>query len=415
MKKTNIMPTVVLTSICVVVAVLLSLVNMVTAPIIEAAQNAAANEALLVVLPDGKNFEELTIDSSYPPVITSGYKADGGYVFQANVTGKSSGLVIMCGVDTEGKIVATKVISNQETPDYAANVFPGVEGTDGAYTGMGLDTFEPYLVANATLTSRAYGEAVKAVLQAFAIANGGSVDIRTPEQILQDNCNAALGTSGVTFTKWFMYASLSGINAVYEASDNGGRVFVIGEEFVGVNADGSVATADASADAKDLAAAANTLINGTTLEDVEKPADKKYKNVQSIKKTSNGDYVFELIADGYQAVFDYGNGTQIEIKLAISADGKIIDVLTVSQAESNGFGDKCATEEYYEQYRGQNAADVKESAKYPTDHHDDLIAPDNTDIGVIASATYTTVGYQKAVKTAFEAFRLLTEAEGGNE
>ena len=72
MTKEKIMPTVVLGAICLVVALLLSVVNMFTGPVIEAAQNAAANEALLEVLPDGKNFEEITIDESYPKVINMG-------------------------------------------------------------------------------------------------------------------------------------------------------------------------------------------------------------------------------------------------------------------------------------------------------------------------------------------------------
>ena len=414
MKKANIKPTLVLGSICIVVAILLALVNMVTGPIIEKAQNAAANEALLVVLPDGKNFEELTIDDSYPETITAGYRADGGYVFQATVTGKSSGLTIMCGIDSEGKIVGTKVIANQETPDYASKVFPSVEGTDGKYAGMALDGFDPFLVGGATLTSSAYADAIKSMLQAFAIANGGSVDLRTPEQILQDNCNAALGTSEIKFTKWFATALTEGIDAVYEAQDNSGRVYVIGETFIGIKADGTVVSSDADADAKAKASAANTVISGITLTDVEKPASTS-ANVVSIKKATNGTYVFELLADGYQAMFDYGDGTQIKIMLSIDADGKIIDVLTVSHNESTGIGDKCATEEYYEQYRGKGDADIKESAsRYPLDHHDDLIAPDNTDIGAIASATYTTLGYQRAVKAAFAIFELLI-AEGGNQ
>ena len=414
MKKANIKPTLVLGSICIVVAIILSLVNMVTGPIIEKAQNAAANEALLVVLPDGKNFETLTIDASYPEAITAGYRADGGYVFQATVTGKSSGLTIMCGIDSEGKIVGTKVIANQETPDYASKVFPSVEGTDGKYAGMTLDGFDPFLVGGATLTSSAYADAIKSMLQAFAIANGGSVDLRTPEQILQDNCNAALGTSEIKFTKWFATALTEGIDAVYEAQDNSGRVYVIGETFIGIKADGTVVSSDADADAKAKASAANTVISGITLTDVEKPAGTS-ANVVSIKKATNGTYVFELLADGYQAMFDYGDGTQIKIMLSIDADGKIIDVLTVSHKESTGIGDKCATEEYYEQYRGKGDADIKESAsRYPLDHHDDLIAPDNTDIGAIASATYTTLGYQRAVKAAFAIFELLS-AEGGNQ
>ncbi len=126
MKKSNLMPSIVLGSICIVAALLLSVINTVTGPIIEAAQNAAANEALLEVLPDGKNFEEIEITSDYPVIVTAGYKAEGGSVFQMSVTGKSSGLVIMCGIDANGNVVGTKVIANDESPGYAANVFPDV-------------------------------------------------------------------------------------------------------------------------------------------------------------------------------------------------------------------------------------------------------------------------------------------------
>ena len=405
MKKANFMPTIVLGSICLVVALLLSLVNSVTAPVIEAAQNAAANEALIVVLPDGKNFEEITLDEKYPAAITKGYKADGGFVFQATVTGKSAGLIVLCGIDSEGKIVGTAVIADQETDSYDANVFPAVTGTEGAYRGMDINHFAPYLVTGATLTSKAYGEAVKAALQAYVIANGGSVDVRDPEQILQDSCNEALGTTDVKFTKWFATEALEGVDAVYVAEDNSGRVYVIGETFVGVKADGTVVNAGSADEAAVMAA--DAIINASNLTEITiLPEGVNTKTVKKIYVTDSGNYIFELEAKGYQALFDYGNGTLINIKLSISADGKIIDCLTVSHAESQGFGDACATEEYYEQFRGSSASDIVVSVPSP-DAHADQIATDNTDIGAISSATFTTYGYQKAVKAAFEAYEIL--------
>ena len=411
MKKSNIMPSVVLGVICLTVALLLSLVNSITAPIIQANQDAAANAALAVVLPDGKNFTELELDSSYPAVITKGYKADGGFVFQATVTGKSSGLIILFGIDSEGKIVGTQVIAEQETDSYDANVFPLVEGTEGKYNGMTLDGFEPFLVSGATLTSRAYGEAAKAALQAFAIANGADVDVRTPEQILQDNCNEALGTTDVKFNKWFATESLNGVDAVYVAEDNSGRVFVIGETFVGVKADGTVVNGGANTD---TVTAANTAASSSTLTEVtELPEGVNAKTVKKVYTTASGNYVFELEAKGYQALFDYGNGTVIKLMLSISADGKIIDCVTVSHDESKGYGDACATEEYYEQYRGASASDIVLSVINP-DAHMDQIPADSTDIGAITSATFTTYGYQKAVKAAFDAFALLT-SNGGEQ
>jgi len=307
--------------------------------------------------------------------------------------------------------VGTKVIANEETPGYAAKVFPEVEGRDGKYTGMALDGFEPYLVSGATLTSKAFGEAVKAALQSAVLAAGGSVDTRTPEQILQDNCNAAAGTENVKFAKWFALEALDGVDTVYEAADGSARVYVIGEAFIGVK-NGAVVGPDVGEENKTAVLAADAIIGAITLEDVAKPEGTK-ATVKSIKKASNGTYVFELSADGYQATFDWGDGTPINIKFAISADGKIVDVLTTAHKETAGLGDACATEDYYEQYRGKGDEDVKVSSKYPDHDGTDLIPSDSTDVGAIAGATYTTVGYQTAVKDAFAAFKLLTE--GGNE
>lgn len=409
MKKSNLMPPIVLSAICLIVALALALINSVTAPIIAEAQNQAANAALIEVLPEGKNFKEITVDDKYPGAITKAYSADGGFVFQATVTGKSSGLVIMIGVNSEGKIVATKVISSEETKDYAAKVFPLFEGTNGKYRDKTLDGFEAQLVSGATLTSKAYGEAVKAALQAFVIANGGEVDIRTPEQIIEDNCNTALGTEGAKFTKWFATETLNGIDAVYTA-ESGDKVFVLGESFIGVKADGTIVGTHASSEA---VLAANTKLAASTLTEItELPTDVNKTVVKKVYATSSGNYVFELEAKGYQALFDWGDGTVIKIKLSISADGRIIDCLTVSHNESKGFGDVCATEDYYKQFRGASASDIILSVTSP-DGHADQIPPECDDIGVIASATFTTYGYQKAIKAAFAAFELLTQ-EGGN-
>ena len=417
--KKNLLPSIVLGSICLVVAVLLSVVNMFTAPVIAGRQNAAANAALLEVLPEGKNFKEIEITSEYPEIVSKGYTADGGCVFQMQVTGKSSGLIIMCGVNSEGKVTGTKVIANEETPSYAEKVFPTVEGTNGKYTDMTLDNFEPQLVAGATLTSRAYGEAIKAALQAAILASGGSVDTRTPEQILQDNCNAALGTEGVEFVRWFATEILAGVDKTYVAKDNSGFVFVIGEKFIGVNASG-VVTEGVSADDTQTVSAAYTLASATTLTELTDLPEGIKEEVTKISVTTTGNYVFELSSKGYDSLFEFSNGhlsgnTQpIIIKLSISADGKIIDCVTVKHSESKGYGDKCATDEYYDSFAGKTDDDIKLSVTSP-DYMLDQIPTDSTDIGAISSATYTTYGYQKAIKSAFAAFNLITAEEGGNQ
>lgn len=399
MKKSNLMPTVVLGSICLVVALLLSFVNMVTGPIIKAAQDQAANAALLEVLPEGTDFTPITIDETYPAAIVAGYKANGGFVFQSTVTGKSSGLIIMCGISADGKIVGTKVIAEQETDSYDANVFPAVEGTEGAYKGMALEGFEPYLVSGATLTSRAYGEAMKASLQAFVIANGGEVDIRTPEQILNDNCNAALGTEGLVFTRLFLTEVLEGVDAVY--TSDAGKVFVVGETFVGVKADGAM---DNTGDVDPVViATASDKLAASSLTSVTELPEGIHKSITSVSRTESGSYVFEIKAEGFSIhqYDEYGSGKNLpmEIKVSISADGKIIDCLTLSHGESQGYGDKCDTEEYYATFRGATADKIVIS-KAP-------ITGETTDPGAISGATYSANGYQKAVQRAFAAFEIL--------
>ena len=75
----NIKPTIVLSCICMAVALILSAINMVTGPIIEAQRAAAANGALIEVMPEGGNFEEIDISTlGLPEAITNAYKETSG-------------------------------------------------------------------------------------------------------------------------------------------------------------------------------------------------------------------------------------------------------------------------------------------------------------------------------------------------
>ena len=178
--KQNILPVVVLGTICLVVAALLGAVNMITAPVIEDAKNQAANEALLVVLPEGKTFDEIELTEDYPTEIKKAYKSDAGYVFEVNTRGKET-MTVMCGVDNDGKIVKVTVLSEQETPGYKEKVLPFVTGDEGKYNGKGSDSLEPELFSGATLTSNGVYNAVKTSLNGYAVATGG--EVAKPEYI----------------------------------------------------------------------------------------------------------------------------------------------------------------------------------------------------------------------------------------
>ncbi len=181
-KKENIMPVAVLVSICLIVALLLAGINMITAPEIERQKQAAIDAAFKDVLPDGENFKEITLSEDYPDKIKSAYKADGGYVFELDVKGKEA-MTVMVGVDSEGKIAGVKVISESETPGYKDKVLPYVTGENGKYNGMDSSTLEAELVSGATLTSNGVYDAVKTALDGYTVAVGGEVE-EEPEEAL---------------------------------------------------------------------------------------------------------------------------------------------------------------------------------------------------------------------------------------
>lgn len=219
-KKENLIPVAVLFVICLVAALLMSVINMVTAPEIERQAEEAANAAMKVVLPDATTFTELTVTDEYPDAVIKAYKSDAGYVFQTKTTGNKAGIIAMCGVDNNGKIVGVEIISDEETPSYKAQIFPLVVGTEGVYAGKDAASIKPELVSGATKSSTGIYNAVKAALSAYAAATGGDeiapdqeievpADVvtpvidRTPEEMLE--LAKAMYSGDVTLEEQYVY------------------------------------------------------------------------------------------------------------------------------------------------------------------------------------------------------------------
>ena len=169
----NLKPTIVLSCICMAVALILSAINMVTGPIIEAQRNAAASGALLEVMPNGEGFEEITDLSSLglSETVTNVYKETSGkgYVFRMTSTGYKSGMVIMIGIDSEGKITGSKCLETQDT-------FGKEPQLDNTYNGQSIADFAPNMITGATMTSVGYRDAVNNALQSFVLVSGGKLD-----------------------------------------------------------------------------------------------------------------------------------------------------------------------------------------------------------------------------------------------
>lgn len=175
MKKSNVMPSIVLGAICLTVALLLSVVNMFTAPRIEKNKKEAEIKALKEVLPEGTTFDAINITDSYPDVITGGYKSDAGFVFKAEVVGYQPGLIIMIGVDNDGKIAGVKHTASAET-------FGAESELNQKYTDKKDDkeSLEMILSASASkgapMTAGAYYKAIDAALEAALIASGNKIE-----------------------------------------------------------------------------------------------------------------------------------------------------------------------------------------------------------------------------------------------
>ena len=378
-------------SICAIVSIALAVCFAITDPIIKEQQAAAASGALLEVMPDGGSFEKMDISTYELPatIVEVNKAANGGYVFQVSFAGFNPGNVAMIGVSADGKVTGTKCITNTESSGFGADHIPALD-SKGHYNGADVSTIDAVdTVAGCTVSTKAYRAVIKDALNAAVILGGGSVDLRDPAQILNDNLNAALGTEGVEFDKHFFVEVVEGVDAIYVAKNGAGHVVVIGEEFIGVDAEGK-----AIGTANEIAEAAVATIKATTLADVDLT---KYegvsKRVKSAKVTDAGVYVIEVEGAGFGINGDahYGaSGEYILVRVAITKDGTVVDCYTVSQKETNGFGSVCADEEFYGQFAGKTEADYKEV--------------------IIAGSTITTKGYQGAILNAFKAVKIF---EGG--
>ena len=224
--KNNIKNLSVFVAICTVITLLLAVTNAFTAPIILKNQNSAANQALLVVMPDGKGFEQIeTSDYTLPATVTEVHKETSGlgYVVKLVTAGYGPDMVIMCGVGADGVVTGATCISSNETLGKEKTYGEGFAGKDAA----GVEAVDT--VGGATKTTGAYKNAVKDALNTAIILGGGSVDIRTEEEILADNLAAALPAGEAKFEKLFLTELIEDVDAVYAAENGSGYVFVYGE------------------------------------------------------------------------------------------------------------------------------------------------------------------------------------------
>lgn len=381
-------------SICAIAAILLALTNYFTLPIIKENDSKKANEALLIVLPNGEDFKKVDLSKyELPATVTEAYtEKNGGCVIKLETTGYASGMVIMCGINADGTVSGSTCLSSGETLGY--------EKTYGDnFKGLNKDNvLDVATVSGATKTTSAYKNAIKDAINASIIIGGGSVDIRTEEEIFAEKLATALPSAEGKFTKLFIAEVISDvISSVYVAENKSGSVYVCGESFIAVDKDGAVTTQTTDELKEAVESAAKILAAHSSSElDLADYGDIP-SAVTKAEKTASGNYILTLRAAGYGInggdKWHPASGEYIVIKLSISAEGKIINCLTVSEGETDGVGDICADSKYYSQFDG------KTEGTY-------------TEVDTVTGATMTTSGYMKAIENAFKAFKIINGGAG---
>lgn len=181
MKKSNISYilrlSLTLLAITAVMAALLAVVNMVTAPIIAKANAEKTQAAIEAVLPGGGKEIAFTDDSG---LVSKVYASDTGYAVQVAPSGFDGEIDMMVGIGKDGKVLGISIISHTETAGLGAvaaadnakgqafrNQFIGMSGS----LAVSKDGGDVDAITGATITSRAITEGINAALA--CIGKGG--------------------------------------------------------------------------------------------------------------------------------------------------------------------------------------------------------------------------------------------------
>ena len=170
MKKDFILPILSLSIICLIMAGALAIANSITYPVIADGAAQRAEAARRDIIPHAEEF--VPIDAQPLPMsVIAAYMAtnDAGYVFIVLVRGYGGEMRIIAGVDEEGQIIRSAVLSHSETVGLGTGVFD--IAADMEYRGTSL--LDVDAVSGSTITLHAYQQALADALAAFEMLKGG--------------------------------------------------------------------------------------------------------------------------------------------------------------------------------------------------------------------------------------------------
>ena len=177
MKNSKVFPSLVLVIICLVVTLALAGTFSVANPIILDNQAKAADEARMMVLPEGDAFT--AYDGTLVDGVLDCYMADNGagMAITANYKGFGGAVKVMVGIDADGNITGATVTEHAETPglgtkamtlEYLAQ-YQGVGEVVGGHINNDANIDA---ISGATITSNAVYCSIEAALNQFNECGG---------------------------------------------------------------------------------------------------------------------------------------------------------------------------------------------------------------------------------------------------
>ncbi len=423
MKNDTLKSIIVLTSICLITALLLSGANLLTAPIIADAEQGKESSSFLDVLPDADTLIDVELGSDAPASVLALKKAanGSGYAFKFVINGYSGvPMNAIVGIGSDGKIIKLSFIEYTDSPGIGSP-----EGFDALFRGKDNSTADND--SGATVTTNAIKLAlsdVYAVLAAYS-------DIEQSDEQKLSGLWEKLMPSAVTPAGAYSFAPADAIEsadpsivAVYAPSNEIGYVYLIksaedksvavavnafGKAYKVLDLDGNDLTDDAAYTAakqtaenaqkpiylakekvntRMLTNAFKTLVgedkaDSLTISAIELPAVSS--SVVSSYKVSDGKNEYYTLSA--QVV---GYGGTVKVLYVFDNKGDIVLYKTTSHSESSGYGAAIADKSYAEKLVGKDISELSDS---------DIL---------ISGATVTSNAVKLAkndIKAAFEALK----------
>ncbi len=233
--KEFVLPSIVLTVICLIVSSALVFTYQFTKPYIDAAAKREADEARIELLPKGDSFTEVEINVEN---VVEAYEADNGEGYVITTTSKGFGgqMTVMVGISSDGLVTGVKLMDNEETAGLGTNV--GEKSHTEQYIGKDSSLEGIEKISGASISSAAFKTAVEYAYSGYAAITGNSV-------AQEETDYKVLLFPGVSE---FKEIAVDGADEAYSAGDEGFIIVTKADGFNGkitvwtaINADGNIA------------------------------------------------------------------------------------------------------------------------------------------------------------------------------